>query len=440
MVKFKSAIKKLKNAPKKLSGRNNFMLNMYGDNLKKLIAGLVIFATGYTADHLPDINISFGCEKKTEIPTVPASKNKDFEFTVEGIQLNQTVYYDNSDYRIAANRSGLADTLAMALDELARINPMTKGFVEDVKLNNQRFIIIPDSIMGKESKRGAFFLSGDIYLKESDIMKYKKMFMDSNEFTMLQDGMHIESAKLYRDILHEGRHAHQARQGIILLKNNLLAMGNILDASTIKMYIEGDATAYPNLCLYGPKGTALAKKRGPNKFPFEFYRGVIKNASEYSYIEETVYEKNRLSHIVKPKKLLDGTTVWNVNLSDNANLLLFNDMVAKMSIPISYQDGVVSYDVLTPPIIPNDPEYFSDHPERSDWISILPYVPLLGINEDRLWFEEGNVKLGIEKLSRLRSDKDYAIKYFEDVLRKQNRNFDNDLSSSIALTAQHDRD
>jgi hypothetical protein len=423
--KLKSAVKKIKNTLVD-GAKNNFMLSLNDGILKKLVIGSLIFAAGYTFDHIPGF-IKSG-----------AGKDGDGN-TIENIKIgNNSVqnWVNTGQFIISASRPELVEKLTLALDELARINPFTKGCVEDAKRHNQKFIIIPDSVMKPtQLNRTAFFVNGEIYLNEEDVSRYINLLVKSDQFNSPSSVYSSLSEDLLGTILHELRHAQQARVGIIFFNNSLFKQRNLIDYVVTQMWLEGDASAYAEHLLRGPSNEndhrKLFKKNKFSGYISRFFNGGTGGGLWYDYSSFALKEKDCFSHIIEPEKLSDITD-WRVELSNDTVIADFDKLFSKLSIPVSNFKDSVSYDIKTSPLIykfqdqeefEHAKDYYKDGFDNILTIhKMIPYAPLLALGGQDISGKSS--KEHVSKLqaflTKLRTDKEFTLNMFESVLRQQN--------------------
>lgn len=422
LEKIKVLGKKIRKKPVNL-GIKSVLPNMKSEAIKKLFISSLIFVAGYSLHYLPDVKIT-----KDQASDYQTKET----IHIQKDSIENTIF--NVPYLISAPTKGLADTLAMAMDELSLINPMTAGFVEYIKKERPKIVIIPDSLMNQLDETMAFYQNDQIFIRADKIRKYRPL-KNRTKFDniVIAQGNYRQwdNKALYNDLLHEGRHVMQARAGILLLNAHFFNSGNLLDYMTSNMFVEGDATSYANYCLDG-KGKGSKFNDFNNFFP---KYGLERSADYYRYFEDAVKKGLDIKHSISPNQIADSTH-WSAGGSSQKNMNELNKLFTQMPIPLSYNEGTISYEKMTEGFLldPNRPGYQEWISDKPGWDSLIAYIPILDIDDNRFWWEsEKNLTDGKEKLRKLREDPEFARKFFEDNLKKQRPDLYGNDSIAVAI-------
>ncbi|MCL2338918.1 MAG: hypothetical protein FWC51_03115 [Proteobacteria bacterium] len=268
----------------------------------------------------------------------------------DSTEIKNIVVWDK--YIISAQNRGQIDTLTMILDELAEINPATRGFVLDLRQSGQKFLILPDSASRfhyKDMPWVKAFYNGDrIVLSDSYLKGYEsilstladrrnavymtsQMSKGAQRFVSINGlGLDSKSADIFYTIMHEGYHAQQARAGAIMIRNSFKGK-NLLDYWMSDMWIEATAAAYANTCLFGGNDSPALTFDVPTGL------GVSKIWDSMSG------EYKNISHTVT-KDMLNQK--WETTVSDTTGMKKFMTTLLSVGVPISHSgekmDSVMS--------------------------------------------------------------------------------------------------
>lgn len=404
-------LEKLKTAGRKIKHKKNqkqdatlgFLANISPNVLKTLLWGAIVFNLGTTV-HNVGLTSKLNSLKKelmTSISSTPAQK-----------------------YNIKASRQGLVDSLSLALDDLRHINPFTRGCVEDMVAHNQRFFILPDDY----TEWPAYYNNNDICIRESELKNYHRQYnQDGNPFIHDFLNNDIKTYWIYKVLLHEARHAQQARQGIILATNLYFKHGNILDFTTSMARLEADADQYADFCLY----------KGSPENGIQYQAGTVKadwKVNNYSvdkwYSNQIAEVCSNLHHLIKKGEIEYIKGVKETKIYHDENIIEFERLFQKLTIPVSIQSKRLEYLETKSTLIDEFNTLRKSAKQHNfDFDShekIIPYLSVLRIGENEDWLNYIDIKnpeimeYFVKKLKNLRRDRNMAIKYFEDELYRQN--------------------
>ncbi len=385
-------------------GMHSFLPNMNIAVVKKLMWGLILVNLGLTA---------------VNVRTVAQ-----FEKIKDAVSVLPPVG-SSHQYNIRAPRQGLADSLEMVLNDMRHINPLTRGCIEDIIKHDQKFIILPDSaIQATAPGAAAFYINGAVHIPEGALKRYKRGYDDYGDAYIHRYVTDAELNKstfdLYNTILHECRHAQQARYGIILAQNMFYQEGDILDYVMISTRCEADASQYADFCLYDENGK-IKTQIGTTQSDWE--------AKQYMLLDRyNMSEIANLNHVLKKH---DIKYFFN---SDQKNTPVpekgweIEKLFDEMRMPISMHSGELKYlktensnvAYLNPQLRKDIDEYFGS---ADAYLRVLPYIYVLQIGETGDVIDMNDTKTSVRradaKLNKLRCDRHYAIEYFETELRRQ---------------------